>query len=112
MPGFYNGLDCFVLASLSETFPITLLEAMACGVPVVATRVGGIPEIVDDGKNGILIPPRSPAALADALQSLMRDKTGRDAMGRRARETVQRGFSHERLSRDLKKFYRSVLSAG
>src|SRR5204863_326431 len=63
--------DIFVMPSYSEAFPNALLEAMAAGLPVVASAVGGIPEMIDDARTGFLIPPRHPAALADRLCLLM-----------------------------------------
>ncbi|HEX2835408.1 MAG TPA: glycosyltransferase family 4 protein [Thermoanaerobaculia bacterium] len=80
--------DLFVLPSLDDAFPTVLLEAMAAGVPVVATRVGGIPEIVDDGVTGKLVPPNDAAALAAAINALLdADTSGmRDAARTRARE--------------------------
>jgi glycosyltransferase involved in cell wall biosynthesis len=74
LPGARNDIaalmqafDVFALSSIAEGTPVTLLEAMACGLPVVSTRVGGIPDLVTDGVNGRLVPARAPAALADAL---------------------------------------------
>jgi glycosyltransferase involved in cell wall biosynthesis len=71
------GADVFVLASLHEGLPVAVMEALAMGVPVVATRVGGLPELVDDGVSGRLVPPRAPQALADAILELSDDETRR-----------------------------------
>lgn len=67
----YQAADVCVLPTLWDNFPNTCLEAMACGVPVVATRVGGLPEIVEDGKSGLLVPPNDPPALAEAVAGLL-----------------------------------------
>jgi starch synthase len=76
----------FVCPSLYEPLGIVNLEAMACGTAVVASRVGGIPEVVADGQTGLLVPPSDPAALADAVNTLVRDQSMAAAMGRRGRE--------------------------
>jgi glycosyltransferase involved in cell wall biosynthesis len=73
--------DIFVLSSEWEGCPNVVLEAMAHGVPVVATAVGGVPELVENGISGILVPPRSPRALADALARLTNDQQLRTVMG-------------------------------
>ncbi|MFC1885338.1 glycosyltransferase [Thermodesulfobacteriota bacterium] len=78
----------FVLASDREASPNVILEAMAAGLPVVATRVGGIPELVENGKNGILVEPGNPARLAEALIELLENEQKRKELGLRARERV------------------------
>jgi sugar transferase (PEP-CTERM/EpsH1 system associated) len=85
-------LDIFVLPSRSEGLSNTILEAMAAGVPVVATRVGGADEMVEDGATGILVPPASPQLLAPALARLLQDSGLRLAMGRAGRARVEREF--------------------
>jgi glycosyltransferase involved in cell wall biosynthesis len=68
-----HGAHVFALASVAEPLGVVLMEAMAAGVPVVATRAGGVPELVTDGSDGILVPPRDPVAMADALQQVLAD---------------------------------------
>ncbi len=75
-----------------EGIPVVLMEAMASGVPVISSRISGIPELVDHEQNGLLIPPRDPEALADALQLLYYDPSARNRLGTRGREKVAAEF--------------------
>ncbi len=86
-PGVMRHLDVLVAPSHQEPFGTVLGEAMAVGTPVVATRVGGLAEVVDDGVTGVLVPPRDPVALTTAILRVLRS---RDAMGTAARASVQR----------------------
>lgn len=86
-------LDLFVLPSFTEGLPNVVLEAFAASVPVVATRVGGTPEVVDHGASGLLVPPNDPAALARSLCELLSDPARRRAMGRAGHRRVARDFS-------------------
>jgi glycosyltransferase involved in cell wall biosynthesis len=89
--------DLFVCPSVwDEALGFVNLEAMAAGLPVVATRMGGIPEAVRDGETGLLVPPRDAAALAAAVKSLLDDPGRREAMGRAGRRWVEQAFSIER----------------
>jgi glycosyltransferase involved in cell wall biosynthesis len=87
-----HGCSLFVLPSRAESFGIALVEAMACGRPVIGTRVGGMPEIVCDGRDGLLVDSDDPAGLAIAMERLLADPAAAEAMGARARETVRRRF--------------------
>jgi glycosyltransferase involved in cell wall biosynthesis len=87
--------EIFVLPSRAEPFGIVLIEAMACRKPVVATMVGGIPEIVENGKNGILVEPDNPKALAEALIAMLQDQDLRSSLATNGYFTVQRSFSSE-----------------
>lgn len=100
--------DLFVLPSEQEGLPIALLEAMALGRPVVATRVGGIPEVVEDGRQGILVPPRDPAALAEAILALLGDPGRRARMGEEARRRAA-DFDLRRAVRRIEDVYEEVL---
>ncbi len=105
---FYTDHPIFCLSSIHEAFGICLLEAGAQGVPAVATRVGGVPEVVEDGVTGLLVPPRDPAAMARAIERLAADPELRDQMGRAARERVRR-FSAEKMIESYKALYNSEL---
>jgi glycosyltransferase involved in cell wall biosynthesis len=98
-------LDISVLPSLSEGLSNVLLESMAAGVPVVATRVGGTPEIVDSGQTGILVPPADPLALAQAIRSLLDDGDLRARLGAEGREHVRREFRVETMVARTERLY-------
>lgn len=95
--GLIKSFDLFAMSSVTEGLGSAILEAMALGRPVVATRAGGIPEAVDDGVTGALVPPNDAAALAKAIVTLMRDRPLRERFGAAGRERVEREFSVERL---------------
>jgi glycosyltransferase involved in cell wall biosynthesis len=105
-----SAMDIFVLPSLNEGIPMSLLEAMALGRPVVASAVGGIPEVIQDGVNGRLVPPGDPEALAEACLDLAGDRELAQAIGACARQTIEDSFSHERCGSALLNVYRSVAS--
>ena len=90
--------DVFCLPSIYEGLPLAILEAMAAGLPVVATAVSGNPEAVEDGVTGLLVPPESATALADALITLLADPERRRAMGEAARARVAERFSIDRIA--------------
>ena len=102
--------DLFVLTSAAENCPLALLQAMACGLPVVASRVGGVPEIVRDGVDGLLFPPGHAAALASALRLLLAGPARRRSMGGRARERVVRHYTLQTCVDGLLDTYRKALS--
>lgn len=92
----FEGADIFVLPSLGECFGIAYIEALAAGLPVVATRMGGAPDIVDHGTNGFLIDPNDARALGSALDTLLGDHARRRAMGEQARAKAERAFDARR----------------
>jgi len=98
------------MSSLREGFPLVLIEAMALGIPIVSTAVGGIPELVDDGETGLLVPPRDPAALGEALLALLDDAVRHKAMGERAVAHVRGHFRIEQMARDLELLYERVVA--
>ena len=107
---FYGALDCFALSSRSEGLPLALLEALAAGLPVVATRVGGIPEIIDQGVTGCMVPQSSPSSLAERITELLLDREKASAMGERGRETVRKRFSARDMTASVEAVYDNLLS--
>jgi len=93
-----------------EGLPYVLLEALALARPVVATAVGGIPEVITHGETGLLVPPRNPAALADAILKLLNHPTEAARLGQQGRERVLRDFSATEMARRTAEVYRRVLA--
>ncbi len=100
-------LDVFVLGSLSEGFGISIVEAMSAGIPVVATKVGGIPEIVRHEETGLLVPPGDVGAMAEAIEQLLQDRERAKAFGERGRERAQQ-FSIEQAVQRHEDLYERV----
>ena len=98
-----------VLPSLSEGLSNTLLESMAAGAPVVATNVGGNPEVVQEGSTGFLVPPRDPDALADRICRVLNDRSLAARLGEAGRRRVVEHFSMERMLRDTERLYLTLL---
>ena len=111
LPDCYGAADVFVTTPWYEPFGITPLEAMACGVPVVGSAVGGIKHSVVDGVTGFLVPPRHPAALAERLRQLHASPWLRQAMGRSGVRRVLANFTWDRVAADLADIYESICAA-
>ena len=111
VPAILAQASVSVLPSLSEGLSNTLLESMAAGVPVVATRVGGNSEVVAHGETGFLVPPRDPAALAEGILTLLRDAGQARTFGEAGRRRVSQRFSLERMIRDTELVYEELLEA-
>src|SRR4051812_39912677 len=107
---FFAAFDVFVLPSANEGTPVTAIEALASGCPVVATRVGGVPDVVQDGEDGILIDPGSPEQLADALVRLAGDPELRARMGESGRRRTLPRYAVSRLIDDMDSLYRELLA--
>jgi len=105
-------LDIFAMPSLSEGLGVALLEAMACGLPAVASRVGGIVDVVDEDRTGVLVAPGDAQALADALARLSAAAPARIAMGAAARTLAVEGFSMVAMARRTVELYRACLQTG
>lgn len=108
VPALLKMMDIFVLSSLWEGMPNAVIEAMAAGLPVIATAVDGTTELVDDGSTGLLVSPGSPRPLAVAINNLARDEELRRRMGAAGRERVERVFGEERMVDEFASLYREL----
>jgi glycosyltransferase involved in cell wall biosynthesis len=108
---FYQQADIFTLPSHAENLPYSLLEAMAVGLPVVTTPVGGIPELVEDGREGFLIQPGDDQELAERILYLLRNPQLREELGRNARWRIQKQYSPEKIAEQWAVLY-GALSQG
>jgi L-malate glycosyltransferase len=104
----HKAFDVFVMSSVTEGLGTSLLDAMASGKPIVATRVGGIPEVVVDGETGVLVPPRDPAAMAGSIVKLVADEALRRRMGEAGRARAHERFSAERMVADTLRVYERI----
>jgi glycosyltransferase involved in cell wall biosynthesis len=111
LAGWYRRAAAFVMPSHYETFCISCLEAMAFGLPVVASRAGGLPEVVEDGVTGLLVPPGDSRALAEAVEELLRRPDLRRRMGAAGRERVRAHFTADWVARETLRVYESVRRA-
>ncbi len=110
MPVVYSDLDVVTLTSLNEGTPVTLIEAMASAKPVVATAVGGVPDIVSDGQTGIIVPSGDKEKFASAIVDLLLSPEKRKEFGINAREFVRTRFTKERLCADMDELYTSLIN--
>lgn len=108
MDSFYQGLDLYLNTSVHEGIPMTILEAMAWGLPVVAPSVGGIPEVIKDGEEGFLLSGRDPAQFAEKCRQLQGDAGLHERMGRAARNKVQSAFSAGAMAQQYEQIYRDL----
>ena len=106
----YSHARLFVCPSVYEPFGLINLEAMACGTAVVASRVGGIPEVVVDGETGVLVPPGEPGALAAAVSALCGDPERAARFGAAGRRRVEAEFSWERIAERTLAVYRDAIA--
>jgi glycosyltransferase involved in cell wall biosynthesis len=112
VPELMGAADGYVLSSVREGMPVVLLEAAAAGLPIVATRVGGVAEVTEDGATGLLVPPANPAALAEAMQRIEAlDPEARRAMGARGRALVEERYGTERVMEMWDRLYRESATA-
>lgn len=111
VPTLLAASHVFALSSRSEALPVSVLEAMAAGLPVVATRTGGVAELVEDGETGLLVPPVDPPALAAALQRLLDDPEFRARLGAAGRARVERHFRIDSFLEAHLDLYRRALAA-
>jgi len=106
-----GSMDVFTLPSVSEGLPLSLLEAMAAGIPTVITEVGGMPEVVRDGLTGCIVPPRNPDALASKILYLLENPAMAAEIGAAARNWVREVFSRDRMLREYRSLYQMALAS-
>lgn len=106
---YYQASDLLVLPSLSEGLPMTVIEAFAHGLPVVATRVGGVPEVVQDGVNGLLCDPNEVEQLSQGILRVLHDDDMRATFSIQARKTVEEGYSLEQMVKKTRGIYASLV---
>ena len=109
MPSYYKRSDIFCFPTLGEPFGKAVIEAMACGKPVIATNAGGPAEIIQDKVDGILVPPSNPEAIALQITRLIEDKNERRRLGERARETAVNRFSWSKIAEKYHQLYSRLL---
>jgi glycosyltransferase involved in cell wall biosynthesis len=107
---YYKAADVFCLPSMmgTECYPLTILEAMACAVPIVASKIGGIPDAVKDEENGLLVSPSDSGALADAIIYLLENEDVREKMGKKGKKKVE-SYSWERIAAETEKVYKVLI---
>jgi glycosyltransferase involved in cell wall biosynthesis len=105
----YQNATVQVIPSHYEGLPTVLLEAMSCGVPVVATDIGGNKEVIKSGVNGLLVPSKSPEELSKAITRLLNDASLRENIGRAARNTIETHYTWDRVSDRIIRCYESML---
>ena len=105
----YTDMDVVVLSSLNEGTPVSIIEAMASEKAVVATRVGGVPDVVEDGVSGLLVSPKDPKALAQAIIRLLNDPELRAVLGREGRKRVYPKYDVRTLVKNMKDFYHDLI---
>lgn len=110
IPQILASLDLFVLSSVSEGFGRSVAEAMACEKAVVATKVGGLPEVVEDRITGRLVPPKNPSALAEAIVNLLKDKKKAKEMGQAGWKRIEKLFSIKRNVEETEEVYQNLLA--
>lgn len=110
IPNIYAGIDLLALTSLNEGTPVTIIEAMASKVPVVATRVGGVPDLIIEGKTGFLCDVNDTEQMAGKIERLILDKSIRKRITENAGETVQKIYHYSRLVRDIEDLYQNFLN--
>ncbi len=106
---FLSSIDVFVLPSLTEGLPVSLLEAMAAGKPVIASRVGGTQEVIEDGENGISIPPMDCRAISEAVKFLYAQPESRNRLSKEGQTVVARKFSSRSMAREYERVYQHIL---
>lgn len=110
MPDIYKGSDIFALPSENETFGQVFIEAMSCGLPVIGTKVGGIPEIISDSYNGYLVPPNDSSILAQKIEGLMNNSSVRENFIRAGIKTIQEKFTSDKQFSSFNKMLEDTIA--
>ncbi|MBI2055397.1 MAG: glycosyltransferase, partial [Candidatus Sungbacteria bacterium] len=105
---YLTGFDIFVLPSLKEGLPYALMEAMAAGLPAAASSVGGISDLITNEKNGLLVPPKNPTALAEAIAFLAKNYPSAQILGREAQKTIARRSSVDAMIENTIRLYTAI----
>ena len=105
VPAVMRAIDLFVMGSLWEGFGLVFLEAMAAGRPIVATRVSAVPEVVQEGATGLLVPPRDPEALAEAMLALLNDRERAQQMGAAGSIRLKEQFTEDKMVESVEQLY-------
>ena len=109
VPKYQNMLSVFVALSYNESFGVAVIEASACEKPVVVSNVGGLPEVVEDGVTGIVVPPGNPEKTAEAIEKLILNENLRKKMGKKGRERVKKYFNWDDNIRQMIRIYKNLL---
>jgi len=109
LPYYYNQADVFVLPSLVEGLPVVLMEALACGLPIVATRIAGIPDMIKDGQNGFLVSPQSPKELSRAVINILLNGELRKNIAKEAQKTAREKYDWSVIVEQFKLLYQNTL---
>jgi len=112
MPAYYRRAYAFLAPTRAESFGIASAEAMACGIPIVSTRTGAVPELIDDGVHGILVPANDTRALAEAILELLNDPRRADEMGQAGRRRAQRNFSWDVIMPSWEALFEQLSAGG
>lgn len=110
VPALLNQMDIFVMPSIRESFGVAALEASACELPVIASNVGGVPEVILDKKTGLLIPPQNPSAIADAILYLIANPDRRKKLGKSGREFVMKNYDWQKNAQRMERLYKEILN--
>ncbi len=102
---YLRAFDLFILPSIKEGLPYALLEAAAASLPIIASRVGGVPDIIHDNETGLLVSPKNPSALADAMEKLLTDRMFATGLGSHARDTASRSFRIDAMIANTRSLY-------
>lgn len=110
LPALYREADVFALPSQTESFGLVFAEAMACGLPIVATTVGGIPELITSGKEGILVNPDEPGLVRAAIEQMLSDDTARIEMGKAGRQRIEDRYTWSRIADQYLEIYKQCIT--